>query len=122
MRLHGPAEPRSTAPGFPAARTGEEGRPAGRGGAAEGSSELRSRLRRAGGHTGLAGRKGRGEKAVGGAVASRGRGREGGGRGSDFPKSPRGGPTPLWRRWLTRLDVGAGSWGPVPIGAGIARP
>lgn len=85
MPPHGPPEPHSAAPGFPDARTGEEGRPAGRGGAAEGSSELRSRPRKAGGHRELASRKGRGEKAVGGVVASRGRGREGGGRGSDFP-------------------------------------
>lgn len=67
---------RSRAPALrvfgPPAREGRGGR---RGGAAEGSSGLRSGPRRAGCRREQAGRKGRSQRAVGGAEARRGRGR-----------------------------------------------
>lgn len=70
-----------------------EGRGGRRGGAAEGSSGLRSGPRRAGCRRELPGRKGRSQGAVGGAETRRGRGHGNGGRGLDFCKSPPGGPT-----------------------------
>lgn len=55
-------------------------------------------------------------------MARCGRGCRRGGRGPDFPKFPRGGPTQLMRRPPAHLDVGSGCRGPVPTGTGICGP